>query len=71
MKYPHKTFNIHISINETIEKLEDNMMVFANRLAEREKDMAHPYYQSQKYQLSEAIALLKQARDKLGSLDWV
>ena len=47
------------------------MMVFANRLAEREKDAPHLYYQSQKYQLSEALALLKQARNKLGSLDWV
>ena len=70
MKYPHRTFDIHIAINETIEHLEENMKVFANRLAEREKDRAHPYYQSQKYQLSEAISLLKQARDKLGSLDW-
>ena len=71
MNYPHRNFDIYTALDEAIDQLEENMKVFANRLAEKEKHKPHLYYQSQKSQLSKAIYALKEARNQLGSLDWV
>lgn len=58
-------------LNLAIDALEDNQKVFADRLAELEKDDPNFYYQKERNKLFKAIADLKVIRDKIGSIDWV
>jgi hypothetical protein len=66
----HNFCRIQLELNSIIDRLEDNQQIFANHLADLERDYPHFYYQTEFYKLRNAIATLKQVRDAIGSIDW-
>lgn len=69
--YSHKHYEIQNSINKTLDQLDDNYKAFNERLEIADRHYPNHYYYAQKQKIRDAIAHLKQARDLLGSTDWI
>jgi hypothetical protein len=71
MKEYHSLSKIEMDLNDVIDRLEDNQKAFANRLAQREFQSFDPYAQSQMDRIRQTIQVLKEARNRLGCIDWL